>query len=53
MSTGCCMEVLNDYIVHLKLVNFMLTNWNLNKNLKKNDHSIVGPLPTIIENDIN
>ena len=35
MSTRCCMEVLNHYIVHLKLIlNYMLTNWNLNKILK-------------------
>lgn len=33
MSTGCCMEVLNHYIVHLKLMlHCMLTDWNLNKN---------------------
>jgi len=36
MSTGCCMEVLNHCIVHLKLiVHCMLTSWNLNKNLEK------------------
>ena len=28
------MEVLNHHIVHLKLIHCMLTNWNLNKNLK-------------------
>ena len=36
MSTGQCMEVWNHYIVHLKLIlHYKLTNWNLNKNLKK------------------
>ena len=29
-STVCCMELLNHYIVHLKLIQHcMLTNWNL------------------------
>ena len=29
MSTGCCIEVFNHYIVHLKLVlHCMLTNYN-------------------------
>ena len=33
---SCCMEVLNHYIVHLKLtLHCMLTNWNLNKNFFK------------------
>ena len=32
MSTGCCMGVLNHFIVHLRLVlHCMLANWNLNK----------------------
>ena len=36
MGTECCMAVLNHYIVYLKLIlHCMLTNWNLNKNLKK------------------
>ena len=36
ISTKCCMKVLNHYIVHLKLIlHYMLTNWNLNKNLTK------------------
>ena len=31
------MEVLNHYIVHMKLMlHCMLTNWNLNKNFKTN-----------------
>ena len=35
MSTRCCMDVLNHCIVHLKVrLHAMLTNWNLNKNLK-------------------
>ena len=34
LSTGCCMEVLNHYMVDLKLIlHYMLTNWNLNKNI--------------------
>ena len=36
MSIGYCTEVLNLYIVHLKLIlHCMLTNWNQNKNLEK------------------
>ena len=36
LSTACCMEVMNHYIAYLKLIlNYMLSNWNLNKNLKK------------------
>jgi len=42
MSTGCCKEELNHYIVHRVLyrsiesllLHCMLTNWNLNENLK-------------------
>ena len=35
MSTQCHMEVFNHYILHLELgLHYMLTNWNLNKNLK-------------------
>ena len=33
MNTGCCIAMLNHYILHLKLVlHCMLTNWNLKKN---------------------
>ena len=40
MSTGCWMEVLNRYIVHRKLtLHCMLTNWNLSKNLKRQEAS--------------
>lgn len=36
ISNGCYMEVLNHYIIHLKLLLYcMFTNWNLNKNFKK------------------
>ena len=36
MSTEYCMEVLNHYIVHLKLTLYcILTNWNLNKSLEE------------------
>ena len=42
MSNEFCMEVLNDYIVHLKLIlHFMLTYWNLNKNLKKKSFATI------------
>jgi len=36
MSTGYCMDVVNHYIVLLKLISYcMLTDWNSDKNLKK------------------
>ena len=36
MCTGYHLEVLNQVIVHLKLILYcLLTNWNLNKNFKK------------------
>ena len=36
MSTGCCMELLNHYVVHLKLTLLcMLTKRNLNKKIFK------------------
>jgi len=36
LSTGCCMEVMNHYVVYLKpMLHRMLTNWNLNQKLKK------------------
>ena len=36
MSTDCCGEVLTYYSAHLKLIlHSILTDWNLNKNLKK------------------
>ena len=36
MSTGCGMEAFNQYMVPLKLkFTLYVTNWNLNKNLKK------------------
>ena len=32
MSTGCCMEMLNHYILHLKVIlHWMFTMWNMNK----------------------
>lgn len=36
MNTGCCIEVLNHHLAYLKLISpCILTNWYLNKNLKK------------------
>ena len=46
MSTRCCMEVLNHYIVHLKLIlHCIITNWNLNNNLKKSPQAILDVQP--------
>lgn len=53
MSTRWCMEVWNYYILHMELIlHCMLTNWNLNKNLKKEaDHYYSTKL--IVDNDKN
>ena len=43
MTTGFCMDMLNHYVVHLKLIlHCVLTNWNLNKNLKTKMNAKVG-----------
>ena len=35
MSTDCCMEMLNHYVVHPKIIlHCILTNWKLNKNFR-------------------
>ena len=42
MSTRWCMEVLNHYIVHWKLIlHCMLTDWNKNKKLKSQNNYVV------------
>lgn len=54
MSTGYCMEVLNHYVVHLKVIQHCtLINWNVNKNLKRKEKTYSWPTDNMTDHQGN